>query len=519
MGQKVNYNKNNKTNKLKIAGIAILSLLVVIVLIDSVRRVNNSPNSNQNENSSQNIVGVGTLSEKYTTLQDLLKSYNCTYEKEENTNGLRKIYLKFDVGLYTGNMSNESHFLSICKAVANFIDYKNFELIDKNKNIDIEVDCEKPNITSIKINGDLNYYLNHDSDRNKNLSTNITNFTIQSRELQDLINNNWDETKVNLGTKDSSCNGYNIYFDEGINSKIVSTSIYNVIFTEKYRGQVAGNLTVNSTPDQVKASLGNPTFEDGFDKLYGYVGENNYLFFDFENKEISVYPVKKVTPEDEKKLKELVEKLNENQDIKAFSTDLIGYWLDYDVYDYDSDYVDLRYTLKGVRLQISNNSLKNGIFIYQNYSGNRNISELENVYIQETDFVFESEKERADSEYLCRSEEGDFEEDYYNKYLGENFSVRFYGYEVEGSKGAKFYSRTQEYPDSELDRNLVISSYIWYDSNNFVYSVNDDGIYVYNCVDRVNTKLSDVTGEIEINSAENGQIIYNENEVINVSQN
>ena len=511
MGTKVNYNKK-KTNKLKIVGIAILSLIVLMALIKSVKNVKNELPSLIDSN---NEALIYKKMDEIETIEDLIESYNCKFISSENVDNVEKIYLTSDVDLYTGNNSNEEHFLNICKGVAEFLKYKDFELIDKEKNIDIEVKCEKPNIVELKINGELNYYLTHDSEKNKNLSQSVTNFTIQSQELKQLINGNWDESKVDWGTKDSTCNGYNIYFDEGMSYKNVSRKVFNVIFTEKYKGQVAGSLSTTSTPEQVESNLGEPTFSKS-KMLYGYLGENNYLFFDFINKEISVYPVVKITEDEEEKLKELIGEMNRTSDIKTFANDLTELWLDYDIYDYGSDYVDLRYTLRGINLFISNNTLKNGIFIYQNYSGDRNINELENVYFKDSDFVFEEEKKRSDDENLNRIEQGEFTEEYYNKYLGNEFSVRFDTNSENKYKGAKFYSRNKDYPDSGLDRNLEISSYIWYDNYKIIYSVDNDGLYVYNCKTRMNAKIVDVEDKIIINSVKEGEIVYNDNQVLNV---
>ena len=105
---------------------------------------------------------------------------------------------------------------------------------------------------------------------------------------------------------------------------------------------------------------------------------------------------------------------------------------------------------------------------------------------------------------------------------GEKFAVRFVGElasNEEGYKGPVFYSRDEEYPDTELERTLVISSWVWYDDYNFIYSVDNDGIYLFNPVSDFNTKISDVTGEIQINSAGDGKIIYNDTEQINININ
>lgn len=517
MGQKVNYNKSKKNN-IKIIGIVFLSLFVLVILFRTFKNLKDSlPIDLESPDKAEFYFSV----KDYKTIEELIASYNCKFIRKEETSDLLKLYLQFEVDLYSGNNSNENYFLNMSKVIAEFIDYKNFELIDNNKNIDIEVKCENPNIIEYKINGDLNYYLNHDSKSNKSLSTKMTDFSIQSKELQNLIDKGWNEKNVDWGTKESTCNGYNIYFDEGIKYKNVSTDIFNIIFTSKYNGQVAGGLTTNSSKEEVEKALGEPTFSQG-DSLYGYVSKICYLFFDFSNKQISVYPVIEISEDEEKELKELIKKMNNTSDIKTFATGLTNLWNDYDVYDYDSNYVDLIYTLKGFELSISSDSLKNGIFIYQNYLGNRNIVNMENVYMKDTDKVFDYEKSRSQNEKMSRNEIGQIDEEYYDKYLGINFSVRFNSMKSIDSKyykGVKFYSRKEEYPDSELNKNIEISSYIWYDENKFIYSIDDDGIYVYNCITRVNVKIAECKGEIIINSANSGQIIYNDTEIINVDIN
>lgn len=517
MGQKVNYNKNKtKTNKLKIITIVILCLFVLLILIKSFKDVKKSIDNQKNEPKATTIY---TTVKDYQSLEELLASYNCNVLSKQETEDLFTIKLSFGENLYSGETSNERYFTNICKAVAEYIDYKNFRLIDEDKNIDIEVKCEKPYIVEFKINNDVNYYLNQDSKLNKkNRENKITNFTIQSPELQALIDGGWEDKSVNWGTRESTCDGYNIYFDEGIKYKVVARNVYNVIFTSKYTEQVAGGLTTNATSEAVELALGSPTFKNG-DLLYGYVSNNNYLFFDFMHKQISVYPVQNITEDEEEKLKEYIEKMNETNDIKTFAVDITNLWNDYDVYDYSSNYVDLRYTLKGFKLDISSDSLKNGIFIYQNYNGNINVSNLKNVYLKSEDLVFEEEKLRSQEDSLKRKIEGEFsEEERYE--LGVKFSVYFREKTNSGEisqKGPTFYSRDEEYPDTELDRTLEISSYNWYDEYNFVYSVNDDGIYVFNPATNVNIKLIEINGEIKINSAGDGIIIYNNNEQLNLN--
>lgn len=515
MGVKVNYNsKNNKKLKkyIKIAGIVILGIFIIYIVIQSTIRA-------YRETVSQDT-GTASLHyevKDYESLKDILNAHGCSYISEDRTTELLTIYVKFDRDLYTGETSNESFFDNLIKVIADFENHCNFELIDETRGIDILVTCENSAITEIKINGDENYYLNQDSKLNETKEkTAVTEFSIDSEEILKMINSNWNPTNVSLGSKESICNGYQIYFDEGFEYKVSGRTVYNFIFTEKYKKSVAQGLNASSTAEEVKDALGDPTFTTG-SGLYGYLGEKIYLFFDFTNKEVSIYPVMSLENEDE--FVNLISQMNESSDIKQFAMNITSLWTDYDIYDYDSNYVDLQYTLRGVQLSISSNSLKNGLYIYQNYDGDiSKISGLDNVYIQNKDLVFSEECKRANNEYLNRHIEGAFSEEELKEF-GAKFNVVAGGKLSNGEtgyKGVQIYSRDKEYADSELDKTLVISSYEWYDDYNLIYSIDNDGIYVYNCANRENNKIADISGNIMINSAGDGKIIYNDTEEIDV---
>ena len=516
MGKKVDYRPKKKLNKkIKIVLIIIVVILALYILVQSFIR---AYKIEVDDGSSTTSLKYNV--DEYESLEELLNAHKCVYISATETSDLLTVYLIFDRELYTDDESNENYFTSIIYAVAEYIDYKTFELIDEDTDIDIYVTCDGEAINEIKINGDENYYLNQDSIINARKEAQvITDFEIQSEELQALIDNDWSTTDLNLGTKDSTCDNYDIYFDEGFKFKTVGRKIYNLIFTTKYDGEIAAGLNANSTAEEVIEVLGDPTFEYGTN-LYGYIGENNYLFFDFTNNQVSIYP--NLNLEDEDEFIELIEEMNESLDIKQFAMDLTSLWIDYDIYEYDSDYVDLQYTLRGVRLVISSSSLKNGIYIYQNYDGSlSNISSLDNTYVQESDLIYEEEQKRTSEEYLTTTIEGDYTEEELAEY-GTKFIVSFRGElgdNETGYKGPTFYSTDDEYPDTELESTLVISSYSWYDDYNFIYSIDDDGIYLFNCISNINTKVIDVEGEVTISSTGNGKIIYNGTEEINIQIN
>ena len=144
--------------------------------------------------------------------------------------------------------------------------------------------------------------------------------------------------------------------------------------------------------------------------------------------------------------------------------------------------------------------------------------DLDNVYMESEDFVVEAERERITNDYLNRRLEGELDEVDIQD-VGNEFLVKFKSFSKDGNLGPIFYSITKEYADSELDRNIAVSSYKWYDDYNFVYSVNGDGIYVYNAVQMNVSKLAYIDDDIIINSAGNGVIIYNNNQTIEINEN
>lgn len=504
MSDKVDFSKkktnNNKKNKkVKILVIAVISVLVIYILIQSIIRAYKSlPKPVPEDKKIRYSVS------EYDSLEEILARFNCKLISKEETNELLKVYLSFNVGLYTNNQSNESYFLNMCKIIAEFEKFKNFQLIDTEKDINIEITCENTNIVEIKINGDVNYYLNKESEINSKKETSKEkNFTIQSRELQQLIDGGWKDSAVEWGTQDSTFNDYNIFFDEGIQYKNVSREVFNVIFTQKYNGQVAGGLNANSTVEEVEVALGEPAFALNKD-LYGYLGENNYLFFDFVNKQISIYPVVKITSEEEKELQELIKQMNNTLDVKRFASKLTDLWIDFDEYNYNSNYVDLKYTLRGVELNIYSDSLKNGIFIYQNYSGNRNIQDLENVYIKSEDFVF---KKECDRHYLER-------ELYYGASLQNNeeselYKIEYVYDEEENITSVKFLAKDKLLvPNIELKEDVY--TLVWKSNYEVLYSIKNIGIYYYNLQTNSKQKLLTGSDDFCIHSYNNKILSYDD---------
>ena len=241
----------------------------------------------------------------------------------------------------------------------------------------------------------------------------IQSMEIQAKEINDLIEAEWQIRDVDLGTIESRMDEYDIYFDEGLEVKTVASKVFNLIFTNKYDNYVINNLRVGATYEEIIEELGEPNFEEKYEYyddenqlqnyfLIGYKGENIYTFFTEE--EISIYKAENNL--DTTKFIELLEEFETDGNIFNLGNTLTDIWPDYDNYIYDETHVILNYATRGIRL-VYGYSNENGIILYNNFSGklqnnatlqdavNGNITLPGYIYIYgDTDSVFEVELDR-----------------------------------------------------------------------------------------------------------------------------
>lgn len=487
-----------------ITGIAIL-FIILLFLIIGILSISKSNRTNKNVN----------ISSGFDSIKELIEHYDCEYKNDtyrENRDYPTEINLVFKVKLYENSNSNEEFFNQIISDVAKFVKYTNFKMVDTENDITIEVVCKDGAISELIINGMEDYFIYMDSQLEVTKYEEIDTINIISNveALNFLIDNNWS-TDVNFGTRESIFKNYYIYFDEGIKYKKIGSSIYNVIFTEKFQGSVVNNIEVGTPLSLIKERLGTPTFEDEELEIIGYKGKDIYVFFTKD--EISIYKNQKY---DYKEFWNLVDKfLEEDMDFKTFMNELTYIWKDYSEYSYASDYMFMAFPNRGVEIKLNYDNVS-GIILYNNIS--EDISTTKK-YLEHTEFisrlkldsVFEAEKRRV-------KDQKDFQDEYISLEKEEKTkSMLFYNYLEKDLSGevlkVYFPSKNGEYPDREL--NETVYSYLWVSDNYFVYSIYGEGIYCFDVITGNKTLVTEKgTGNFLIEGFRNDVLTYDGKEII-----
>ena len=457
----------------------------------------------------------------FQTLEEVALYSGCKFIKQEDSkveNINTEVYMELPEKLEFSKEYQQEFVLNLIQYSAHVMKYKNFIIIDEKNDVNIVVYCneEKQLVEKYLINGTENYYEKHKNEENiKNFEViNPIKLEVTSEELNSIISNNWIIREGGLGTVESTYRGYDIYFDEGIQVRKVNGKAFNIIFTDKYLKGIVNNLDVNSTKQQIEKTLGKPQFESG--SLIGYKGNNFYVFF--YDKQVSIY---RIDESSKVEFANIVEKNVDNQDVKAVIAEIKNLWKDYDIYEYNDNSVKLQYTLKGVCIKYDSTAQR-GIIFYNNYSGNaygntalEDITKgekqlLQNMFIENKDLVFETEKNRVNTL------DDTSKNNNYSSSVVLNTSNEFKTYKKvvnrnEGTYQVSFISIDNKYPNSELKEG--INKGIWYDDCNFVYSVKQKGIYVYNAQTRTYKTIITGKDNYEIKSINNKLLNYDETSI------
>lgn len=339
----------------------------------------------------------------FTTPKEVIEYMEGKYIKETESieeDFYLDIYANLKVNLYTNETSNEEYYRTTVRIMANTLKYKNFRIIDDEKKNLIAVICDEENskISRTYINGDDSYFATQDSKIKfeKAQDTPITEFKIESAELNSLINKNWNKTAINTANA-NEFNDY-LYLDNGMAIRNVYKKVFNILFRNNYSNNVLNGIKPNTSLEDVTKILGKPTFGSIEENLIGYKGTDIYAFF--TGREISIYRVENYETDE---LIELLKNFQEERDVKKFVSSITDMWPDYEEYVYGEHFVNLIYALKGIKIQF-NITPSHGVIVGNNYAGDREFLkklkedlEIKEIYFDNTDFVYEIELERINN--------------------------------------------------------------------------------------------------------------------------
>lgn len=502
--------QNNKSYKfiLVVLFVMVFILLCLLIAVGILKSNNNEPDTQ---------ISFDNL----TTVKEVIEYYGSTYISEKSS---VKNYLYMDYYLILkylpyneDDTSNEKYYNDLLRTIARVIGYRSFAMIDKQNNIEIEVICDDGKISKITINGIEDYFIYMDSqiDLKTYEEIPITDFSIESQALNECLDKDWS-SDIYFGERDSIYDEYYIYVDEGIKARSINNQIYNIVFNTNYKENVVNDLFVGIDFKNIRATLGNPSFESDDENIIGYKGKRIYVFFTED--EISIYRNLDIDVDEFFELAD--EFLAENIDFLDFMNELTYLWPDYSNYTYTSNSVFLSYPSKGIEIKLNSDDIS-GILMYNNIK-----SSLTKVgrYLENTNFVsrlkidatFETEKRRVDKIKSDRERCKEYIEslDEETKKITKE-SLNYEIYPEKDSAGniysMKFISKDNKHVNREI--NDSITSYLWVTSDYFIYSKKQKGIYFFDLNTGKVTRLISGDNDYELKGLDGRILKYDSAEI------
>ena len=447
--------------------IIIMTGVMVILIILLVVTNNKKLDGSQKEYSSLQSV------------QDVVEYYGSKYisqEYSEEAGYLIDIDVVFKVAPYVEETEevNRDYYEKLLEDIAKVLSYRSYIIIDNEKELVIKVKCGNGILREIIINDISDYftYVESQISAKKYEEIEEKELDVSSELLNNVIQSEWD-SNFDFGEKDSRFNNYEIYLNQGIKVRKIQDKIYNIIFTNRYAGEVVGGVSPSNSNKEVVSILGKPTFEDKENGIIGYKTSKFYIFF--EEGEISVYRVYAGKISDFFELADdyLVSGYK-TRDLLNFMNELTYMWKDYEIYDYSGSSVFLSYPHKGIEIKINYDD-ENGILIYNNVKGDfsqvkRHLENTSYTSKLKIDCMFEAEKRRVSNqkELLENAEKYSIEDE--EKDHGRSFTYNICPITDSNERisSMKFISQDENYPDREI--NDTILDYAWDDNTHFVYN-------------------------------------------------
>lgn len=493
--------------KKKIIIISAIIIILAIIIIGIITSKTMTPKSEVNSvNDFKNV-------------RELVEYYDCEYistssSEEEGFDKDIKIVFSKDPISEDGE-SNQLLYNNVISAVSTKMNNKNFRVMDETRNIIIRVYFIEDNHVTYTVNNDADYF-NHLVSKytiDNELVESITHIQANSAVLTKIINNNWKTTNIDLGSIDSIVNKYDIYFYEGYKIRKVNGEVYNLIFTNKYNMPVINNLRPNASIEEVQNILGQPTYNFDLESGGNLVGyKTDYFYIFFTGDEISIYPNKEADKQDE--FAEIFTKYIEDKNTQEFLSKLTDIWPDYSDYTSEPSYINIRYPLRGIEIDISEN-FGASIIVYNNYGGkitndismqdiknNKTFPKYVNVSLGEN-LVKIAEVDRVQEDSRNRTPW-----DMTETLLTNKYAVFLY----EDESKCEFYSTNKENIDSVLEINGLNNIYTLNDEV-FIYSIQGKGIYAYNAPNKETSEIVSGSETYKIDKVENNIIYYDNTQI------
>lgn len=502
-------NEKNKKKKIVIITIFLIFLFITIILFAELIKIKKEE-KHQREITEQvkQQVSQYTKVSDFKSIQEVLVYLNSEFisqqdAEEDNLDYIVKAKLKYDL-----KINNKNYYENLINYSASACGYKNFYIIDEEKNIQILVQCNNSKISNYYINNEKFYFekLENKENINNSKKTNEIKVNTTNLLLQEIIKNNWEATNINIGTKESMYKGYDIYFDEGYEIKKIYGKIYNIVFTEKYKENIIENINTTSEKEKITNLLGTPQFQ--INKCIGYKTEKYYIFF--TDNQISIYPVIQYSAE---KIIPIIEEYKETKDTKKYINNIKSIWNDYDKFITENNSIILQYTLKGIIFKYDGTSTQ-GIQLYSNYNsiidGEHTLEDVKNKIVDLPEYMSYINQNLIFEEEINRiySQDNYTEKDNFASENVLNTSNKFKAYQDIKSKQFCIVSINKQVPNSELKEEFDWG--IWHENNKFIYSVQNKGIYIYNAEERKYSTLVEGKDEFKIVKIENNKLYYDE---------
>ena len=508
--KKTNNRRKNPNRDVKLLVILFFVVLLLAIISSIISSLDFS------DTDSSNNININT----FENIEDVLTFYNCTYISEQNSTEagyVLDIYTKLSKIPYENDeTSNENFYNRLLNLSASVLNYQNFRFIDTENELTIEVQCENGSINKVFINGIEDYfaYMESQISLKKYKEIPVTEFSIDSEELSNLIAGSWNSNSINLGVADGNFQNYEQYMERGIKLRKINGKIYNIVYTKAYTNPVINGIIVREGLDVAKNKLGNPSFENSENNVYGYKGKNCYVFFSKD--EISIYRREET---DYTEFIELANKLSTGEvDLYGFMNELTYLWPDYSRYIVGTDNFYINYPTKGISIK-SNYDNTNAIIIYNNCTmSTEQISKCldlpECLSQMQVDNVFEDEIDRiSERDSLLYNCEKFLEENKTENNPLINSLYGFYAIRDENNNIKQVYFISKDGNRANREMIEYIDTFAWLSNSIFLYSIPQRGIYYFNL--DTNKKGSILTGneEFKIQSCNNNLLKYDDKEI------